>query len=95
MRLLTRKLLTLELTNNGAQSDTTSEHGGLGENKPAGATETKSEESMNNRDSQVICATLGGYALPEPSRYDEDSWDSDTMLLEWAPWFNYSTLAQE
>ena len=50
---------------------------------------------MNNRDSQVICDSFGGYAFPATSRYDDDSWDSDTMLLAWAPWFSSSALAQK
>ena len=81
MRIRTRKLLTSELTNNGAQSDPSSEQGGQEVHTPAGATQTNSDESMNNRDWQVVSAALGGYAFPAPSRYDDDLWDSDTMLL--------------
>ena len=38
---------------------------------------------------------MGGYTFPAPSRYEDDSWDSDTMLVAWAPWFNSAALEQE
>ena len=70
MRLRTRKLLTPELVTNGAQpSDEYSIE--PQEDAPAGETQENSEGSMN-RDSQVVCAALGGYAFPAPSRYDGD-----------------------
>ena len=93
MRLRTRKLLTPELATNGAQpSDKRSNE--PQENTPAGEAQENSDGSMN-RDSQVVSAALGGYAFPAPSRYDDDSWDSDTMLVVWAPWFNSAALEQE
>ena len=82
MRLRTRKLLTPELITNGAQpSDERLNE--PRENTSAGETQENSDGSIN-RDSQVVSAALGGYAFPAPSRYDDDSWDSDTMLVAWA-----------
>ena len=62
---------------------------------PVGAAATDSSASMNNRDAQVISVVLGVYAFPEPSRNNDNVWDSDTMILAWAPWFNSAALEQE
>ena len=50
---------------------------------------------MKNRYAQVISAGLGGYEFPAQSRYDDDAWDSDTMLLAWAPWFHSVAFGEE
>ena len=78
MRLRTRKLLTPELVSTDNAQSTGDELNEAHENTPAGETQENSSGSMN-RDSQVVCAALGGYAFPAPSRYDDDSWDSDTI----------------
>ena len=100
MRLRTRKLVSPELTRDGdnsrdraldqLQSEAES-------NKSADVTVNNSSTTMGqrNRDVSVISAALGGYGFPSPSSYDDESWDSDTMLLAWAPWFNSATLEQE
>ena len=93
MRLRTRKLLTPELATN-SDRPSGEEPSETQEDVPAGVTQEDSDGSMN-RDSQVVCAALGGYAFSAPSRYDGDSWDSDTMLVAWAPWFNSAALEQE
>ena len=97
MRLRTRKLISLELNRDGAISNRAPDQveRESEENSSAEATVTESGAGMKNHDVQVISAVIGGYAFPAPSRYDDDAWDSDKMLLVCAPWFNSATLMDE
>ena len=62
-----------------------------------GRNSEQQNETMGQRshDVLVISVAFGGYNFPAPSRYDEDSWDSDAMLLAWEPRFNSDALEQE
>ena len=97
MRLRTRKIISPELTGDGANFNraTYQFEREAEENASADATVTESGASMNNLDAQVISSGLGGYAFPASSRYDDDAWDSDKMLLAWVPWFNPAALGEE
>ena len=77
MRLKTGKLISPELTCDGVESNHAPYESEAEINIPAGAAATDYNVSMNNRDAQVISAALGGYALPAPRRYNEDTCDSD------------------